>query len=66
MMKNLGFTCKEDELILDDFVLVGENEDILDEANFRVQGGKHFSYYCNFLTGTFRINSLHYDGTVVA
>lgn len=66
LLENLGFTCTEDELIIDDFCVVGENEDILDEANFRVQGGKHFSYYYNFLTDTFKINSRHYDGCVVA
>ena len=65
LLENLGFTCKEDEIIIDDFFVVGEYEDILDEVNFRVQGGKHFSYY-NFLTGTFKINSQHYDGCVVA
>lgn len=66
LLENLGFTCTEDELIVDDFLLVGENEGILDEANFRVLGGKHFTYYYNFLTDTFRINSTHYSGSVVA
>lgn len=66
LLEHLGFTCKEDEIIVDDFLLVGENEDILDEANFRVLGGKHFRYYYNFLTDTFIIKSNHYNGSVVA
>ena len=66
LLENLGFTCKEDEMSVEDFLVTGESEDILVEANFTVIGGKHFSYYYNFLTDTFRINSRHYDGSVVA
>lgn len=66
LLENLGFTCKEDDICVEDFLVAGELEDILVEANFTIIGGKHFSYYYNFLTDTFRINSRHYNGCVVA
>jgi len=66
LLKYLGFTCKEDEIIIDDFFMVGTNDEILHDVTFRISGGKYFSYYYNVLTGVFRIDSQFYDGCVVA
>lgn len=65
LANNLGLTCNIDRIIVEDFEVCGEKENILVSASFSVYGVSNIVYEVNFLNGDFVITSKHYDERLV-